>query len=143
KKVFWVTVPDYPAAAKAYERAADRYAEQKWGVEALYKSGESYTKQAKRAEYDQSVAGQAISTFTDFITLHPDDPRVTEAKKTIRTLRTEQARGSYETAQYYEKKKRWDGAKIYYNEVINKDPESTYAALALSRIDAINKYIGR
>jgi len=141
KTVFWVTVPDYPSAAKAYERAADRYADQKWGVEALYKSGESYTKQANRAEYDQSVAGQAIATFTDFITLHPDDPRVAQAKKSIKTLRMEQARGSFETAQYYEKKRRWDGAKIYYNEVVNKDPESPYAALALSRIDLINKYL--
>jgi len=143
KKVLFVTVPDYAAAAKSYERAADHYAEQKWGTEALYKSGISYTKQAKRAEYDQSIAGQAIATFTDFVTLHPDDTRVSEAKKLMESLRAEQARGSYEIAQYYEKKRRWAGAKIYYNEVLQKDPESKYASLAKSRIDSINKRTGQ
>lgn len=139
KKVLFVTVPDYPAAAKAYERAADRYAEQKWGTEALYKSGISYTKQAKRAEYDQSIASQAIATFTDFVALHPDDTRVTEAKKLVVSLKSEQARGSFEIAQYYEKKRRWEGAKIYYNEAINRDPESPLAERAKRRIDDISK----
>jgi outer membrane assembly lipoprotein YfiO len=143
KRVLFVTVPDYPAAAKAYERAADRYADQKWGTEALFKSGVSYTKQAKRAEYDQSVASQAIATFTDFVALHPEDTRVGEAKKLVESLKTEQARGSFEIAQYYEGKHRWAGAKIYYNEVLQKDPESKYASLARVRIESINKRSGQ
>ena len=138
-KVLFVTVPKYPEAAKAYERAADRYADQKWGTEGLYKAGVTYTKQAKRAEYDQSVAAQAIATFTDFETLHPEDPRVPETKKMIESLKTEQARGSFDIAQYYEKKHRWQGAKIYYNDVLQKDPQSKFAELARLRIDAINK----
>jgi len=142
KKVLFVTVPDYPAAAKAYDRAADRYVDQKWGTEALYKSGLAYTKQAKRAEYDQSIASQAIATFTDFTTLHPEDARVSEAKKIIDSLKTEQARGSFDIAQYYERKHRWQGAKIYYNEVLQKDPESKYARIAAARIVEINKRTG-
>lgn len=139
KRALFLTVPDYPAAAKAYERAADRYADQKWGTEALYNAGISYTKQAKRAEYDQSIAGQAIATFTDFTTLHPDDARNPEANKLIDSLKTEQARGSFEIAVYYEKKRRWQGAKIYYNDVLQKGPESKYAEAARMRIDEINK----
>jgi outer membrane protein assembly factor BamD len=143
KTAVFVTAPDYPAAAKAYERAADRYADQKWGTEALYKSGLAYTKQAKRAEYDQSIAAQAIASFTDFMTLHPEDTRVGEAKKIIDSLKTEQARGSFEVAQYYEKKHRWRGALIYYNEVLSNDPGSKYAELARRRIDEIKKRTGQ
>ncbi len=142
-KVLGVTVPKYPEAAKAYERAADRYADQKWGTEALYKAGVTYTKQAKRAEYDQSIAAQAITTFTDFKTLHPEDPRVGETDKIIESLKTEQARGSFDIARYYEKKHRWQGAKIYYNDVLQKDPQSKFAELARLRIDAINKRTGQ
>ncbi len=131
---------DYPAAVKAYERAADRYHEQKQvAADALYKAGLAYNKQAKTAEYDQSVAGQAISTFSDFITLYPSDPRVADAQKLIASLKTEQARGSYEIARYYEKKKRFDGALVYYNEVLIKDPSSKFAEEAKQRIDAIKK----
>jgi outer membrane protein assembly factor BamD len=129
---------DYPKAVKAYEKAADRYHDQKKvAADAVYRGGMAYNKEAKSSEYDQSVAGKAIASLTDFIALYPDDPRVAEAQKTINTLKTEQARGSYETAKFYEKYKRWNGALIYYNEVLLKDPDSRYAEEAKHRIDAL------
>jgi outer membrane protein assembly factor BamD len=128
----------YPAAVKAYERAADRYHYMKEiASDALYKAAMAYTKQAKTAEYDQSIAGKAIASFTDFMTLYPDDPRVPEAQKTIANLKTEQARGSFSIARYYEKKKRLDGALIYYNESVSRDPNSTFAEVARQRIEQI------
>ena len=133
-------ITDYPAAAKAYEKAADRYSDRKTGADALFKVGLAYNKQAKTAEYDQSIAAQAISTFTDFMTLHPQDTRVTEAQKVIDSLKTEQARGSYDIARFYEHKRRWHAAVIYYNDVVDKDPNSPYAADALRRIEAIKKH---
>jgi len=54
-------------------------------------------------------------------------------------LKTEQARGSFEIARFYEKKHRWDGALIYYNEVLIKDPNSKYATEARERIDTLKK----
>jgi outer membrane protein assembly factor BamD len=131
---------DFPAAVKAYEAAADKYHDRKEvAADALYKAGMAYLKQARTAEYDQSVAGQAISTFSDFITLYPQDPRVPEAQKLIASLRTEQARGSMLVARYYEKKRQWDGALVYYNEVLIRDPQSKYAEEAKQRIEEIKK----
>src|SRR2546430_714325 len=95
-----------------------------------------------KAEYDQSVAGQAIATFSGFMVLYPGDSRAQEAQKMIGELKTEQARGSFEIARFYEKKRRWDGARTYYNDVVNilrTEPGSPYAEAAKKRIDAINK----
>jgi outer membrane protein assembly factor BamD len=131
---------DYPQAVKAYETAADRYHDRKQvAADALYKAGQAYVKQAQTAEYDQSVAGQAIATFTDFITLYPDDTRVKEAQKQIVSLRTEQARGSFLVARFYEKKRHWDGALVYYNEVLIRDPQSKFAEEAKQHIEEIKK----
>jgi outer membrane protein assembly factor BamD len=131
---------DYPAAVKAYESAADRYHDRKEvSADAIYKAGMAYLKQASTAEYDQSIAGHAIATFTDFMTLYPRDPRVAEAQKHIADLRTEQARGSLIVAQFYEKKRQWDGALVYYNEVLIRDPQSTYAEEARKRIEEIKQ----
>jgi outer membrane assembly lipoprotein YfiO len=135
-------IKDYPEAARAYERAADKYADRKEGTDALFRLGQTYHRQAGKAEYDQSVAGQAIASFTDFITLHPDDTRVGEARKSIADLKTEQARGSIETARYYEKRKRWKAARIYYNEVnviLRESPDAPYAVEARRRLEAIDK----
>lgn len=131
---------DYADAVKAYETAADRYNDRpQVAADALYHAGLAYKKQAATAEYDQNIAGQAISTFTDFITLYPDEPRVPEARKIIADLKSEQARGNFEVAKYYEKGKKWSGALVYYNEVLLSDPNSPLAASARQRIDAIKK----
>lgn len=132
---------EYPEAVRAYEKAADRYADQKAGVDALYKVGETYFKQAKRADYDQSIAGQSIATFTDFITLHPEDKRVPEAQLKMESLKAEQSRGSFATAKFYEKYHKWEGALIYYNEVLLTDPNSKIASDARQRITEIKKMI--
>lgn len=129
---------DYPDAVKAYEKAADLYHDQKnIAAEAMYKAGMAYNRQAKTAEYDQSVAGQAIAALSDFMILFPSDPRVPEAQKTVASLKTEQARGSFKIARFYEKKRQWKGALVYYNEVLLKDPESSYAAEAKRRLEAL------
>jgi outer membrane protein assembly factor BamD len=133
---------DYPAAVKAYEVAADRYYDRPAiAADALFRAGIAYDKQAKTAEYDQSVAGQSIAQFTDFVTLYPKDPRVPQAEKLMTSLKVEQARGNFEIARYYEKHKKWNGALVYYNEVVLHDPNpnSLYATDARKRIDAIKK----
>ncbi|HYG34903.1 MAG TPA: outer membrane protein assembly factor BamD, partial [Clostridia bacterium] len=131
---------NYALAAKAYEVAADRYHDRpQVAAEALYKQGEAYNKQAQTAEYDQSTAGQAIATYTDFMTLYPNDTRVPQAQKIISSLRAEQARGSFQVAKFYEKYKKWNGALVYYNEVLLLDPNSPYAAQARLRIDELKK----
>ncbi len=129
---------EWDKAVKAYERAADRYHDRgEIASDALFKAGLAYQKQAREAEYSQNLANKAIETFSDFVTLYPDDPRAPKAKKKITKLKTEQARGSFQVAQYYEGKEDWDGALIYYNEVLLKAPDSKYAEKARKRIEAI------
>jgi outer membrane protein assembly factor BamD len=131
---------NYPLAVKAYETAADRYHDlPQVASEALYREGLAYHKQAQTAEYDQSAAGDAIATFTDFMALYPNDQRVAETQKIIAALKTEQARGNFQTAKFYEKYKKWKGAMVYYNEVLLQDPNSPYAAAARERIEVIKK----
>jgi len=136
---------DFPQAAKAYETAADRYHDRtQIAADAQFRAGLAFQKQAQTAEYDQSTAGEAIATFTDFMTLYPDDPRVPEAQKIITSLKTEQARGNFAIGQYYESHGKLVSAKIYYNEVVNLligEPNSFYATEARVRIEALNKRI--
>ncbi|MCS7090901.1 MAG: outer membrane protein assembly factor BamD [Verrucomicrobiota bacterium] len=129
---------DYDLAVKAYETAADRYSDRpQVAADALYRAGLAWLKQARTAEYDQSAAGKAIAVFTDFMALYPNDPRAVEARDHIAALRAEQARGHYEIARFYEKRRQWAGALIYYNEVLLLDPTSRYAEEARERIEAL------
>jgi outer membrane assembly lipoprotein YfiO len=131
---------EYQVAVKAYELAADRYHDQpKIAADAIYSAALTRKQEAKSAEYDQGAAGQAIALFTQFIALYPNDPRVPQAQKFIAGLKAEQARGSFETAKFYERYKRWNGALVYYNEVLVQDPNSPYAAAARQRLDELKR----
>jgi outer membrane protein assembly factor BamD len=142
EKTFMFKTPNYPAAAKAYELAADRYHDRpEVQADAFYKTGMAYDKEAQTAEYDQSAAGQAIANFTDFMSIYPNDPRVAQAIKLIASLKREQARGSFEIAKFYEKSRKWKGAMVYYNEVLQQDPESPYGARARLRIEQLKQRV--
>jgi len=139
---------DYAEAVKAYETAADRYHDQPTiAADALYREGVAWQKQAATAEYDQSAAGQAIASYTDFVTLYPDDARVSKAQQAIVQLKAEQVRGNYKIALFYEHNKtlnaeqRARGAIVYYNEVLQLDPNSRYASAARHRIELLKPQI--
>jgi len=132
----------YGLAVQAYELAADRYHfKPEYAANALYKAGQAYYKQVRRAEYDQSVADRAVKTFEVFTTFFPTDPRSEEAEEIIQSIRTEQSRGNYQIAKFYEARRRWEAAKRYYNAAIAKDNQSIYADMAREEVSKINEYI--
>jgi outer membrane protein assembly factor BamD (BamD/ComL family) len=129
---------NYADAVKAYETAADRYHDQPViAADAMYRAGVAWEKQADTAEYDQGAAAQAIAAYTDFITFYPDDPRGAAAQKAIAKLKTEQVRGNFEIAQFYEQSRKWAGAVVYYNSVLQLDANSPLAVQARQRIDVL------
>jgi outer membrane protein assembly factor BamD len=129
---------DYEAAVKAYETAADRYHNQPdIAADAMYRAAVSYQKQAVTAEYDQGMTAKAIAAYTDFTTFYPADKRVPEAQKAMVSLKAEQVRGNFSIAKYYEKNRQWVGAVVYYNEVLQMDPNSPFAAQARQRIEVL------
>lgn len=132
---------DYAGAVEAYETVADKYSDQEEiAANALFKAGEALLKEAKAAEYDQSVASRAIEVFGDFGALHPKDERINQAEDHVRDLRVEQARGNLEIARYYDKKRIARGALTYYNAVVDifarllNNTDHEYAVEARERI---------
>ncbi len=126
---------EYRLAVQAYIRAADRYHDLPGVAEdAVFKAAKAWHQQANKAEYDQGTAGEAIDTYNDFALLFPGDPRVTEARQAVKDLRDEQASGAFLIARYYEQKRRWLAAEIYYNEVLLRNPESQFSEAARQRL---------
>ena len=142
QKSFGLKTPDYPAAIQAYDTAADRYHDQAAvASDAIFRAGQAYQKEAQTPDRDPTNAGHAIAKFTDFIALYPNDPRVSQAQLAIASLKGDQARGKFDIARFYEKRKRYEGARIYYNEVLLLDPNSPYATEARQRIDQLKQRI--
>ena len=75
------------------------------------------------------------------ITLFPEDKRVPEAKRIIASLKNEQARGNFKIAEFYVSRKQWNGALIYYNEVLINGGNSPMATVSRERIDLIKQHL--
>jgi outer membrane protein assembly factor BamD (BamD/ComL family) len=132
---------EYSLAVRAYIRAADRYHELPGvSADAVYRAAQAWERQANKAGYDQGSAGEAINMYIDFSLLFPNDPRVDEARTAVRKLRVEQALGAYQTAKYYEKRRKWLAAEIYFNEVLLLDSQSVYAEEARTTLAALKDY---
>lgn len=140
---FFNRIDPFQEAVVAYEKAADRYHDNP-GIasEALFKAGMAYYRQARKADYDQSVAQQAYATFSDFIVLYPNHEQVPEAQALMAELRTEQARGFFLTARYYDRRGKLPAAMIYYNETYVQDPNGPYAPRARERLAELRTQAG-
>lgn len=132
---------EFRLAVQAYIRAADRYHDLPGVAEdAVYRAAQAWHKQANKAEYDQGTAGEAIDTYNDFALLFPQDARISEARLAVKELRNEQAAGAFAIARYYEEKRRWLAAEIYYNEVLLRDSESEFAEAARQRLSELKPH---
>ena len=124
----------FDEAVNAYQKVFERYPDCDQVEAAYYQIGAAYEKGARRAEYDKSMADKAVEAFQEYLARYPNGEHVDDAQKAIAKLQTEQARGLYEVARFYEKSKKPKAAMIYYNDLIARFPDSKYTNVAKQRV---------
>jgi outer membrane protein assembly factor BamD len=125
---------DYLASVHAYEKLLERYSRLPIAENAQFQIGWEYKRESARAEYDQNAANQAIAAFTDFLLRYPNSSKVPVAQEYLTMLKGEQAQGLFHIGQFYEKNHQYKSALIYYNDVIEKNPESNWATQAKGKV---------
>ncbi len=125
---------EYLQAVHAYEKLLERYPHNPMAEDAQFQLGYAYKSEAARAEYDQNAANQSIAAFDDFIVRFPQSDKVPIAELYLTSLKQEQAKGLYIVGEFYEKRRKYRAALIYYNEVIAENPDSNWAAAAQGKV---------
>lgn len=128
---------DYREAILEYEQVLRNYPGSEVIAPALYETGVCYYREALRADYDQREVDEAIRHLRRFVDSFPDDPQRSQAEEMVGELWDRKAEKSYEIARYYEKKGSPAGARIYYQEVADRYPESKYAGPARERLEKL------
>lgn len=125
----------YEEAVAAYQKVIDKFPDHSLCEDAYYQMGAAYARSAYRADYDKSAANKAADAFEEYIARYPQGQKVANARKELEKLHTEQARGIYEIARFYEKQNKPRAALVYYNDLIVRFPESRYASVAKVRVE--------
>lgn len=128
----------YIEAAYEYRRVVDDYARSEWVDEASYGLAQCYYEGSHPPEYDQEPSYLAIDAVEAFKARFPNDPRVDELEGVAEEMRNRIAEQRLLTAKFYEKRRRFEAARIYYEVVVDQFPGTPAAeeALAVLRSDA-------
>jgi len=128
-------------AIAAYQEVISRYPTDPAAADAQYQIGYVYLVQSRTA-YDQSAASKAQEAFEDYLAQYPNSEKAAQAQDNLKALQGHENSNTVQVAKYYDKKKDYKAAVIYYNEVIKEEPGTPDAKAAKDRIDALRAKLG-
>ena len=128
-------------AITAYQEVISRYPTDQAAADAQYQIGYVYMVQSRTA-YDKTAATKAQEAFEDFLARYPASEKSAQAQDNLKTLQTHENSNAVAIAKFYDKKKNFKAAVIYYNEVIKEQPGTPDAKMAEARIAEIKAKVG-
>ncbi len=132
---------NWQASINAYNMILDKYPASNLADDAQYQIGYAWYQASSDPEYDQSAAQKSIEAFEDYIVRFPKSEKVAQAKDYIELMSAKQVRGSLNIAKFYETQNNPKAAYIYYNEVVQKSPDSKEAQEAKKRLQALRPIV--
>jgi outer membrane assembly lipoprotein YfiO len=121
---------EYVEAAYEYQRVQEDYAGSEWVTEASHGLAMCYYEASLEPEYDQAPSLLAIRAFDEFKERFSKDERVGDLTGKRVEMREKVAMQRLKTARFYEKRRKFDAARIYYEVVVEQFPETAACAEA-------------
>ncbi len=121
---------EYLESAFEYRRVIEEYSGSQWVDEASYGLAISYYEMSPSPDYDQTPSRLAMRAIEDFILRYPGDARVEELREKTREMLDKIARQRLQTADFYERRRLFKAARIYYEAVAESYPETPSAEKA-------------
>lgn len=124
------TRKEYVEAAFEYRRVVEEYSDSDWVDEAQYDLAKTYYTMSRPADYDQTPSQLAIDQIDNFLVRYPGDDRVEDLKAKRLEMSNEIAMQRLNSAKFYEKRREFDAARLYYGLVVEKYPGTPAAGQA-------------
>lgn len=131
----------YQEARDEFEKVMNDYPDSEWAKAAKYQIALADAKRSTKPAYDQKITQSAVEEFKDFVESYPDAELSGEAKEQIQRLREKEAQSRFQIAEFYEKQKKYEAAKIYYQTVADGFKNSAWAGRALKKVREMNQRI--
>lgn len=130
---------EFEESRKAYQAVIDNYPGSPLVAQAQYEIGYVALQVSQRAAYSEQTAQRAIEEFQGFKENFPQHERAVEADESIRALRMQKSQILLDTAQFYERQKKYKSARVYYGEILDRYGDTPQAEHAKERFDALVK----
>ena len=125
---------EYILAAQAYSRIPESFPEDTLAGIATFDAGMSYSELWRKPSLDSDYGQTALATLQSFLAAYPDSPLGEKAQSEIKKLTEWFAIKSYDAGMFYLRRKAYDSAIIYFNDVATGYPQTDHARMALLRL---------
>ena len=127
----------YEEAVQAFHKIVEDYPKSKLATQAMYEESNCAYKASLKPAYDAAATDNAIKTFEKFVDKNKDANLAKSADTTMKRLKDNVAEKSYKAAQFYESQGKTQAAIIYYQDVIDAYPDSTFVNRSKAKIEAL------
>jgi len=127
----------YEEAVQAFHKISEDYPNSKYAAQAMYEESHCAYKASLKPAYDATATDNAIKTFEKFTYKNKDAELASKADLTMKRLKDSVAQKSFDVAKFYEAQGKDAAAIIYYQDVIDSYPESSFVKEAKARVEAI------
>lgn len=124
----------YKEAVEAYQTLTRRYPKHENAAKSYVCINEVYLERLKKEFIDQDLIGLAENNLERFKKSFPTHPKVQEAETLFLAMKETLASDLYETGRFYERRKQKKAAKLYYDSIIARFPETNAAQSSQKRL---------
>jgi outer membrane protein assembly factor BamD len=125
-------------AAQGFIRLTESFPDDTLADDALLEAGRAYARMWRRPVLDPQYGLLAISTLNSLAALYPSSPLIPEAQREVDRLTEWLATKDYETGLFYLRRKAYDPAIIYFQDIVEKYPQTPKARAA--RLKLVEAY---
>lgn len=125
---------DYLAATVDFLRLITEFPTHPLSPEGRLGMCDAYVRLSPKPALDQEYTQAAISYCESFATNFPGTPDATRATRMVAEMRQKLARKSYDNGMFYFRRGAYDASLIYFNEAVERFPQTAVAPMALERV---------
>ena len=130
---------EYAQAVEEFQSVVDNYPSSEWAEPAKFQIALCASQSSLASSYDQTMTQEAKDQFSEFVRTHPDAELTQQAQGQISDLEDREAQALYDVAQFYQKQKTLDSARIYYKNLISTYPDSAWAEKARQQLEELER----
>lgn len=122
-------------AIDSLDRMINTYPQSLLAPDAYLKLAQTHALLVDGPAYDQGSTKEAITYYEDFLILFPNDANISSAAKGLDKMKKVLAESKMTIGNFYfEKRRNYAAARVFYNEAITSYPESDVAARAKQKL---------
>ncbi|GEM_PF-3683866 len=128
---------DYEQATLEADLFLTTYPNSQWGPTVQFQKGSAQLAAHQGVAYDPTPLQDARKSFQDYLERNPNGDRTQEAKDRLSEIDEKQAQKDFDVADFYRRTGHPDSARVYFEMVIRRYPNSSWSQRAQAELEAL------